>query len=109
MKHADFHIGLEFVASAGFRWRSTDVGTRTILAIQLDRDSSDWYQGPPYITKEVVFNEKNIERCHLTNEDALAAAIHEHKTAGHPGYPAEAVQRMMEARHPSGSPKCCAS
>lgn len=99
MKRADFHIGLEFVASAGFRWRCTDVGTRTILAIRLDRDNPDWYQGPPYIAKEVVFDEKDIERCHLTNADALTTAIHEHKTAGHPGYPAEAVQRMMEARH----------
>ncbi|WP_445147376.1 hypothetical protein [Dyella sp. Tek66A03] len=99
MKLADFHIGLEFVASAGFRWRCTDVGTRTILAVQLDRDNPDWYQGPPYIAKEVVFDEKDIERCHLTNADALEAAIDKHKTAGHSGYPAEAVRRMMEARH----------
>ncbi|WP_199099494.1 hypothetical protein [Dyella sp. ASV21] len=99
MNHADFHIGLEFVASAGFRWRCTDVGTRTILAIQLDRDNPGWYQGPPYIAKEVVFDEKDIERCHFTNAEALKAAFHEHKTAGHPGYPAEAVRRMMEARH----------
>ena len=38
MNHANFHIGLEFIGSAGFRWRCTDIGTRTILAIQLDRD-----------------------------------------------------------------------
>jgi hypothetical protein len=99
MKHADFHIGLEFVASAGFRWRCTDVGTRTILAIQLDCDNPDWYQGPPYIAKEVVFDEKEIERCHLSNTDALRTAISEYKTAEHPGYPAEAVMLMMEARH----------
>lgn len=99
VKHADFHIGLEFVGSAGFRWRCTDVGTRTILAVQLDRTDPDWYQGPPYIAKEVVFDEHEITRCHLTNTDALAAAVHEHKTAGHPGYPVDAVQRMMEARH----------
>jgi hypothetical protein len=94
----DFYIGLEFVGSAGFRWRCTDVGTRTILAIHLDHDNPDWYQGPPYIADEVVFDEQEIERCHLTNADALVAAIHEHKTTGHPGYPAEAVRRMMEAR-----------
>lgn len=99
MKHADFHIGLEFVASAGFRWRCTDVGTRTILAIQLDRANPDWYQGPPYIAKEVVFDEQEMERCHLTGEDALATAVREHQSASHPGYPAEAVGRMMEARY----------
>lgn len=99
MKHADFRIGLEFVASAGIRWRCTDVGTRAILAIQLDRDNQDWYQGPPYIAKEVVFDEKEIERCHLTNTDALRIAIDEYKTTEHPGYTAEVVMLMMEARH----------
>lgn len=99
MKHADFHIGLEFIASAGFRWRCTDVGTRTILAIHLDRKNPDWYQGPPYIAKEEVFDEHEIERCHRTEEEAIAAAVREHKTSGHPGYPNEAVGRMMKARH----------
>ena len=27
VRHADFHIGLEFVGSVGFRWRCTDVDT----------------------------------------------------------------------------------
>jgi hypothetical protein len=99
VKHADFHIGLEFVGSAGFRWRCTDVSTRTILAIHLDRDDPDWYQGPPYIAKEVVFDEQEMERCYPTNEDALMAAVREHKTARHPGYPSDAVKRMMKARH----------
>lgn len=99
MKHVDFHIGLEFLASAGFRWRCTDVGTRTILAIQLDRNDPHWYQGPPYIAKEVVFDEEEMEHCHLTENDAITASIDEHKTSGHPGYPAEVVQRMMEVRY----------
>jgi len=98
MKHADFYIGMEFVSSAGARWRCTDVGRRTILAIRLDRDNPDWYQGPPYIADEVAFDELEIQCCHITNEDALAAAIRDHKTTGHPGYPVEAVRRMMEAR-----------
>ena len=99
MKHADFYIGLEFVGSAGFRWRCTDVGTRTILAVQLDSSDGNWYVGPPYIAKEEVFDEHEITRCHLTNKEALASAVLEHKTSEHPGYPAEAVKRMMEARH----------
>lgn len=98
MKHSDFFIGLEFLGSAGLRWRCTDVGLRTILAIQLDCDDPHWYEGPPYIVKEVVFDEQEIENCHLTPEDALKAAVHEHKSSAHPGYPAEAVRRMLEAR-----------
>lgn len=99
MKHADFHIGLEFVASAGFRWRCTDVGSRTIVAIQLDRQDLNWYQGPPYIAKEVVFDEHEMERCYLSNADALSVAVKEHQVTSHPGYPSEAVWRMLEARH----------
>jgi hypothetical protein len=33
MRHADFRIGLEFMAATG-RWRCTDVGTRTVIAIK---------------------------------------------------------------------------
>jgi len=98
MKHADFYVGLEFLGSAGFRWRCTDVGRRTIVAIRLDRDDSDWYQGPPYTADEVVFDEHEMTYCHLTNEDAMAAAILEAETSGHPGYSDEAVGRMVEAR-----------
>lgn len=106
MKHADFHVGLEFLGRAGFRWRCTDVGTRTILAIQLDRNDPHWYQGPPYIATEVVFDEQEIRGCHLTNDDALAAAVLDHRTSGHPGYPVEAVTRMMDASlaHPYPHP-----
>jgi len=97
MKLADFHIGLEFLGSAGFRWRCTDVGTRTIAAIRLDHDDPHWYQGPPYIAKEVVFDEDEMERCHLSETDAITSAVREHETSGHPGYPAEVVRRMMKA------------
>lgn len=104
MRREDFHIGLEFVASAGFRWRCTDVGTRTILAIQFDRKDPHWYQGPPYIAEEVVFDEHEMTHCHLTTADALKAAMTEFKTSSHPGYPAEAVTRMMEERHAHAYP-----
>lgn len=97
MKLADFHIGLEFLGSASFRWRCTDVGTRTIAAIQLDHEDPNWYQGPPYIAKEVVFDEEAIEDCHLTENEAIRSAIREHETSSHPGYPGEAVNRMMKA------------
>ncbi|MEW9581385.1 hypothetical protein [Paraburkholderia sp. DGU8] len=102
MKRSDFHIGLEFRGLAGFRWRCTDVGMRTIVAVQLDHDDPNWYKGPPYIAKEVVFDEKAIQDCHLTDEDAITAALHEADTSGHPGFPHEVVMRMTKARfeHP---------
>ena len=36
MTHADFRIGLVFYTAAG-QWRCTDVGTRVITAIKVDR------------------------------------------------------------------------
>jgi hypothetical protein len=98
MKQVDFHVGLKFVGSGGFWWRCTDVGTRTIVAIHLDQNDPNWYQGPPYIAKEVVFDEVEIEACHLTIEDGIVAALDEFKTSGHPGYPSEAVRRMLGAQ-----------
>jgi hypothetical protein len=97
VKHSDFHIGLKFVGSDGRPWRCTDVGTRTILAIPLDSTNPDWYQGPPYIAGEIVFDEAEIVYCHLTTEEAVAAAALDKETGGHPGYPAEAIQRMIKA------------
>lgn len=56
------------------------------------------YQGPPYIAKEVVFDEHEIERCHVTEEEAIRTAIHEADTSGHPGYPNDVLNHMMRAR-----------
>lgn len=98
MKHSDFHIGLEFLGPAGFRWRCTDVGTRTILAVRLEHDDPNWYRGPPYVATEEVFDEHEMERCHLTQEHALRAAIEEADMSGHPGYPHNVVSHMLHAR-----------
>ncbi|RZF24486.1 hypothetical protein EVC45_38390 [Paraburkholderia sp. UYCP14C] len=98
MEHSDFHIGLEFLGSAGFRWRCTDLGTRTVIAILLDNDDPNWYHGPPYVAKEVVFDEHELARCHLTDEDAIRAAIQAADMSGHPGYPNDVVNHMMRAR-----------
>jgi hypothetical protein len=65
MKHSDFSIGREFLAETE-RWRCTDVGTRTIVAIKLDHDNDpSWYNGPPYAVAETVFDEDDIEGCKL--------------------------------------------
>lgn len=104
MKHSDFHIGLEFLGTAGFRWRCTDVGTRTIAAIPLTHDDPNWFRGPPYVATEDVFDEHEMADCHLTEDDAIRAAIEEADTSGHPGFPHEAVTQMMRARLEGSSP-----
>lgn len=98
MKRTDFYIGLEFLANGGFRWRCTDIGTRTITAIRLDQENPDWLAGPPYVLEEVVFDEREIERCNLTVLDAVFASASKQKDTGHPGYPSEVVKRILEAR-----------
>ena len=63
MKHSDFRIGLEFLTGSG-RWRCTDVGKRTIVAIRLNHDDEPaWYNGPPYAVVESVFDKFDIEGC----------------------------------------------
>ena len=64
MRLIDFTIGTEFFTSAG-RWRCTDVGSRTVIAIALDRTDESWYRGPPFAVSEVVFDEYDVEGCSL--------------------------------------------
>jgi hypothetical protein len=48
------------------------------VATPLDHDDPIWYQGPPYIAREVVFDEAEMAGCYLTElellEDRLAKA-----------------------------------
>jgi len=62
MDHSDFAIGLEFEMS-GSKWRCTDVGTRTIIAIKLDVPDPSWLSGPPYAVEEVVIDEDDFPAC----------------------------------------------
>ena len=80
MRHGDFSIGMEFMTDTG-RWRCTDIGTRTITAIQVSVvnvtrlsengditrgvESSDpsWFNGPPYAVAKQVFDENDIPAC----------------------------------------------
>lgn len=62
MQHTDFHIGLEFLTASG-RWRVTDIGTRTIIAIKLDESNPRNYNGPPYSIAETVFDEYDFGGC----------------------------------------------
>lgn len=64
MKKDDFHIGLEFYTGSG-KWRCTDIGTRVIVAIRLDKTDESWYNGPPYAVAEMVFDEYDMAGCSL--------------------------------------------
>lgn len=58
----DGDIGLEFYTETG-KWCCTDVGTRVIVAIQLNQDDARNYNGPPYSIVETVFDEYDMEGC----------------------------------------------
>jgi hypothetical protein len=63
MKRSEFQIGKRFHCG-GKGWLCTDVGTRTILAIEIvDPDPDDWMHGPPYAVAEVVFDENDMPGC----------------------------------------------
>ena len=89
MKPSDFQIGCEVKSPAG-RWRCTDVGTRTVVAIGIDlvettalvdghqarryltqeeADLEGWFNGPPYAVSEVVFDEGGMEECEITRSE----------------------------------------
>lgn len=62
MEHAAFQIGMEFLTATG-RWRVTDIGTRTVIAIKLDQTDPRNYNGPPYSIVESVFDECDFGGC----------------------------------------------
>lgn len=103
MKHIDFDIGTAFLTSTGQVWRCTDVGTRTILAIEIhrpdqpDRDPS-WFVGPPYSVQEVVFDEDDIRGAYQSFDEHVLEALYEHGKGGHTGFPQEVVSKMMKSR-----------
>jgi hypothetical protein len=71
----EWKIGDEFIDENSLlgrdRYRVTDVGSRVIVAINLDldlerADDPSWFNGPPYGVVECVFDEDAIgglERC----------------------------------------------
>ena len=67
MKHSDFKVGREFWTASG-QWRCTDIGTRTIVAIRLDKEDHSWYKGPPYAVAESVFDEYDVQGCYESEE-----------------------------------------
>lgn len=99
MKHEDFEIGLVFMTCTGQRWRCTDVGKRTILAIELKPDLDEaWFAGPPYAVPEIPFDERDIALAYGDETEAIQEAVARADSSAHPGYPHEAVTEMMDAR-----------
>lgn len=100
MKHSDFAIGTEFQTCTGQRWRCTDVGQRSIAAIELRSDLDPaWFLGPPYPVPEVVFDEQDIAAAFRDHDDATRRALGEANRGLHPGYPYAVVDSMMKAKH----------
>lgn len=99
MKHDDVAIGTCFETGTGQRWCCTDVGRRTLTAIELVPEVDPaWYRGPPYAVPEVVFDELDIADAFLSGEDAIEAALAHADENPHPGYPNQAVMAMMRTR-----------
>lgn len=76
MKINDFQIGEQFYGSGGFSWLCTDKGTRTICAIMLEPDKeSIWFEGPPYMLNEKVFDEDEIKNCYLNLSEHIIESL----------------------------------
>ena len=75
MTFDDFIIGTEFFTLAG-KWRCTDKGSRTVIAIRTTQNwepvAEGWLKGPPYTVAEHVFDEKDFAACYATKEGLLA-------------------------------------
>jgi hypothetical protein len=99
MKHLDFAVGTVFHTCTGQSWRCTDIGTRTIVAIELKPDLDEgWFNGPPFPVPEVVFDENDIGGLYRNDDEAIQDAIDEADNGAHPGYPHEVMKIMASAR-----------
>ena len=98
MKLSDFKIGTIFISCTGKRWRCTDVGSRTILAIELKPElESSWFVGPPYAVVEVSFDENDMSGVYRNDDEAIQDAIDDADNSAHPGFPNEMVKTFSKA------------
>lgn len=99
MKLEEFEIGKKFFSSGGFEWLCTDKGTRTISAIMLDPKKSEiWFQGPPYMVSEEIFDELDIQTCYLRFEDSFSQSLQDLKTSSHPNFHSEDIFKMLREK-----------
>jgi hypothetical protein len=54
---------------SGGRWRCTDIGTRTIIAIKLEYEDESWYARPSYAVAEDVIDEDDLPACSTQPDD----------------------------------------
>ena len=77
----------------------TDVGSRTILAIELKPElDSSWFVGPPYAVAEVSFDENDMGGVYRNDDEAIQDAIDDADNSDHPGFPNEIVSTFSKAR-----------
>jgi hypothetical protein len=63
---SDFKIGEDFLCGDN-KWKCTDIGTRTITAINVDASlHPSWLVGPPYVLNEASFDEESQKTCTMT-------------------------------------------
>ena len=87
MERIEFTLGTEFTCG-NKKWRTTDIGTRVIIAICLEphivvslkngvetqymTDDTEWFNGPTYAVEEVVFEPKaRLRVCRLTTRKPI--------------------------------------
>ncbi len=104
MKLSDFRIGLEFLDPRGLRCRCTDIGKRTVIAIYLDRDDPIWYQGPPYIVHEMVFDEAYIAKSYPDPLALVEGRLAQARYSAHPGFSASNFVRIVDERGRMATP-----
>jgi hypothetical protein len=96
MKIGDFSIGLRFLGASGVWYKCTDVGRRTIVAIRLCHDDPIWHMGPPYIVREIVFDESQIATCYPNELALLEGRLAQARYSAHPGIRAPDYVRMID-------------
>jgi hypothetical protein len=72
VNHSEFAIGIPFYTLRytkngwkNVKWRCTDIGTRTIIAIEVDEIEPRNNNGPPYSIQETVFDEYDMGSCEI--------------------------------------------
>ncbi|CZV09937.1 hypothetical protein K1J23_04010 [Enterobacter hormaechei] len=97
MKIADFQIGMRFLTCTAQLWQCTDVGIRTILAIEIDPSRDEhWYNGPPYAVPEEVFDETSIRTCYRSEKEAILESLTDDFEQNiHPEYPSEVIKTFI--------------
>lgn len=92
-------IGALFVCG-GRRFRVTDVGARTLVAVSLEHDV-DWLKGPPYAVEEIVFDENDVGGIELA--DFVPDLSH---VTREEGVMTEKIDYVAEAISEAFGPKC---